>query len=718
MIRIPFSYRADQNLEHMNRQLFFVSAISLANRFTDSVTMLSEDKAVIKELNCDQRMRAGVAYPHLYRVDALDRGVFDAQVTRICRYPDWSAFLRAHPRAASLHRVHSRCACLDVRVRLRSGCLTVRRVSHGAHRVNCARVLRRAGLLRQVQHFDPVLPTIDALCRGVPRDHPRLAQALSTDRIRFYRHQFETIDWMLARESDERKSTWDMLPLTLVLGRPVFYSLSQNEFSVEPPGAPRGGLLCSAMGVGKTICVLGMLLLDRNRGRRTLVVCSVSLVGQWADELRRKGGLSVHVYHGSRRAERLAAADHHDVVVTTCGVVRSEHGATSPIFATAWHRLVVDESHTVGASTMLYSALCAVRAPRRWCLSGTPMSRVAKLLPQLGIIGCPEVRGRTGRVSLAALRRLAASHTFVNFLRTYAFRYAADHPWVRAEASVPRPRTRTVVVKATVDELSRYDQLVQKARRRRGTRHLRDVLMIEPLRRFCSSGATEATSTVTATPEDVAFVAANNCSICIEPFDVPVLTACGHYFCEECIATWIHHHSACPLCRGDVGITRTIVQTSPVAAVLPSKLCTLLEHLSQHPRKKFVVFSAYAATVRTIGNMLKQKNHSYLCLTGSMSRVRRSRALSRFADPDDPVRIFLLSTRSSAEGINLTSASVVVLFEPSMSDAVHTQAIGRVVRTGQMDVVDVVSYVLGNTIEVTIAADRPTYKELAGQLLA
>jgi len=46
------------------------------------------------------------------------------------------------------------------------------------------------------------------------------------------------------------------------------------------------------------------------------------------------------------------------------------------------------------------------------------------------------------------------------------------------------------------------------------------------------------------------------CSVCVEEFrDGQEIkrTPCGHYFCEECLSTWLSHYGkSCPLCRTDL----------------------------------------------------------------------------------------------------------------------------------------------------------------------
>ena len=42
------------------------------------------------------------------------------------------------------------------------------------------------------------------------------------------------------------------------------------------------------------------------------------------------------------------------------------------------------------------------------------------------------------------------------------------------------------------------------------------------------------------------------CSICLNPFRQPVVTACRHTFCWECLRSWSDEEPSCPICRRDV----------------------------------------------------------------------------------------------------------------------------------------------------------------------
>src|SRR6516225_10296310 len=87
-------------------------------------------------------------------------------------------------------------------------------------------------------------------------------------------------------------------------------------------GLGLGGILADDMGLGKTIQLLS--LIAAQPAGPTLLVCPMSLVGNWQREAARfTPDLRVHVHHGADRldGESLAAAlAGADLVITTYGV--------------------------------------------------------------------------------------------------------------------------------------------------------------------------------------------------------------------------------------------------------------------------------------------------------------------------------------------------------------------------------------------------------------
>ena len=55
------------------------------------------------------------------------------------------------------------------------------------------------------------------------------------------------------------------------------------------------------------------------------------------------------------------------------------------------------------------------------------------------------------------------------------------------------------------------------------------------------------------------------CSICLENYENPRKTQCGHIFCRGCIHSWINEEdyygqkkSSCPMCRQNIGVLSRI----------------------------------------------------------------------------------------------------------------------------------------------------------------
>lgn len=100
--------------------------------------------------------------------------------------------------------------------------------------------------------------------------------------------------------------------------------------SAEPPNPPRqcvGGIQADAMGLGKTVMLLALLLKSKHEEEEstgtTLVVAPLSLIAQWEEELGSKTDLSHKVYYGDSSKRSVSGFDSVNVVITTCKFVRS-----------------------------------------------------------------------------------------------------------------------------------------------------------------------------------------------------------------------------------------------------------------------------------------------------------------------------------------------------------------------------------------------------------
>lgn len=149
--------------------------------------------------------------------------------------------------------------------------------------------------------------------------------------------------------------------------------------TITPPRPPRpcsGGILADAMGLGKTVMLLALLLKSRQERAEkgvTIVVAKLSLLPQWEQEIRTKTGLIPLVYYGS--GGRLGVSDFEevDIVITTYGTLQAEvRNPQSAILSFQWERVILDEAHCIrNSGTVVSKACCQLQAPHRWCVTGT-----------------------------------------------------------------------------------------------------------------------------------------------------------------------------------------------------------------------------------------------------------------------------------------------------------------------------------------------------------
>ncbi|KAA1467782.1 hypothetical protein DENSPDRAFT_770871 [Dentipellis sp. KUC8613] len=209
--------------------------------------------------------------------------------------------------------------------------------------------------------------------------------------------------------------------------QPFYFNPYSGELSLEFPKTERkckGGILAPELvGMGKTIMISS--LIHTNSGpdttpapkaepqptrRRqlkldnafrvvprssqsskgptaTLIVAPTSLLTQWQEELQKcskPGTVKALVWHGQNRLDLDAVIEDEDaipVVITSYGVLASEHAKVektgnqaSPLFRTEWLRVVLDEAHHCKSRTSKTAkAVYALRARRRWAVTGTPI---------------------------------------------------------------------------------------------------------------------------------------------------------------------------------------------------------------------------------------------------------------------------------------------------------------------------------------------------------
>ena len=132
-----------------------------------------------------------------------------------------------------------------------------------------------------------------------------------------------------------------------------------------------GACLADDMGLGKTIQTLGVLLHRVSEGP-ALVVCPVSVIGNWISEAQRFApSLNVKMLGNSTREQTIKELSSGDVLITSYGLIQSEEKMfVEKEFAT----IVLDEAHIIKNNTTKTSkAIMQLKGKFRLALTGTPL---------------------------------------------------------------------------------------------------------------------------------------------------------------------------------------------------------------------------------------------------------------------------------------------------------------------------------------------------------
>jgi len=115
--------------------------------------------------------------------------------------------------------------------------------------------------------------------------------------------------------------------------------------------------------------------------------------------------------------------------------------------------------------------------------------------------------------------------------------------------------------------------------------------------------------------------------------------------------------------------------------------------------QKVLVFSQFVQMLQLLEAECKQRQMPTYVLTGeTKNRMDVVQAFQTDANPS----IFLLSLRAAGTGLNLTTASYVVLYDPWWNPAVEAQAIDRSHRIGQTRTVNAYRLITPGTVEEKI----------------
>ncbi len=149
-----------------------------------------------------------------------------------------------------------------------------------------------------------------------------------------------------------------------------------------------------------------------------------------------------------------------------------------------------------------------------------------------------------------------------------------------------------------------------------------------------------------------------------------------------------------------------------------SKIETALELIKDYleDNHKILLFSQFTSVLKNIGTTLSQNNISYSYIDGQIDAKSRLKLVNDFNENDD-TKVFLISLKAGGTGLNLTSADVVIHFDPWWNPSVENQASDRAHRYGQENVVQVIKLIAKGTIEEKIVTLQENKIELTEKFI-
>jgi len=428
-----------------------------------------------------------------------------------------------------------------------------------------------------------------------------------------------------------------------------------------------GACLADDMGLGKTIQMLALLLHERESGPRpgpTLIVCPMSVVGNWQREVERFApGLRAMVHHGTERLSGRAFAREaakHDVVISTYALV---HRDRESLAATRWHRIALDEAQNIKNSAAKQAqAVRSLQTNHRVALTGTPVeNRLSDLWSIMeflnpGYLGSAGAFRRSFAVPIERYRDPERAERLRRIVGPFVLRRLKTDRAIITD--LPEKLEMRVLCNLTREQASLYEAVVRDmVKAIRGTEGIqRKGLVLATLTRLKQ--------------------------------------VCNH--------------------------PAQFLQDGSALAGRSGKLARIEEMLDEviAAGHRALVFTQFAEMGGMLKRFLQERlGREVLFLHGGTLKPARDAMVARFQSDGGAPPVFILSLKAGGFGLNLTAASHVFHFDRWWNPAVENQATDRAFRIGQRKNVQVHKYVCVGTLEERIDLMLEQKKGLADRVI-
>jgi superfamily II DNA or RNA helicase len=438
-----------------------------------------------------------------------------------------------------------------------------------------------------------------------------------------------------------------------------------------------GACLADDMGLGKTVQLLALLLAERDQAPRgssnagkprkrlgpTLLICPMSVVGNWEREAERfTPGLRVRVHHGSERLagkQFTSAACASDLVITTYALATRDRDALGSV---KWGRIALDEAQNIKTiDTKQTRAIRSLPARHRVALTGTPVeNRLTELHSIMDFLN-PELLG--------------SAATFKRFYATPIERWRDKDATARLRrATGPFILRRLKTDRAIISDLPEKIEMRVDCHLTKEQATLYQAVVDEMLEKVARAKGIGRSGIILAALMKLK-------QVCNHP---------AHLLKD----------------RSELG------GRSGKLARLEE---ILAEALAEGDRALcFTQFAEFGHMLR--GHIQERLGHEVQFLHGGTSKTARDEMVQRFQSGEGPA-VFVLSLKAGGTGLNLTAANHVIHFDRWWNPAVEDQATDRAFRIGQKKNVQVRKLTCVGTLEERIDTLIMQKRDLADRIV-
>ena len=416
-----------------------------------------------------------------------------------------------------------------------------------------------------------------------------------------------------------------------------------------------GGILGDEMGLGKTLQTITFLA--SNKEAKTLIVAPTSLIYNWYKEFKKFSPLTkVAIISGTKdeRIEIIKKHKNYDVLITTYNMLKRDLDLYKNIEFTY---CIIDEAQNIKNHLSQNAiAVKSINAKNRFALTGTPIENSLMELWSIFDFVMPGYLYDEKNFSTRYHRRLEEEDCIIDELKRLT------HPFI----------------------LRRYKKDVLKELPSKIEKKL-VVPLNEEQKRIYGIYAKYAKDLIEKKVEDDE----------LKRSRIEILA---------------YMTKLRQICLDPSVIDSDYKETS-------GKLEALLETVNQaiEEKHKILVFSQFTSVLKNISTLFNNNDISHYYLDGATTAKKRNELVNNFNNDDTSV--FLISLKAGGTGLNLTSADLVIHFDPWWNPAVEDQATDRAHRIGQQNVVEVIKMVSEGTIEEKIIDLQEQKRELIEKVI-